>query len=102
MIPILSKARCASVYINFLSKFGVVEWPSLFSPPHRLSLPDMDSNAYIDIPPPMSQPTIPPGIQPGGPADPQLRAAPATANPPGVKPAQPPADSRDAEAQRGM
>jgi hypothetical protein len=62
----------------------------------------MDPNTYIDIPPPMPQPTIPPGIQPGGPADPQLHAAPATANPPGVNHVQPPADYRDAEAQRGM
>jgi hypothetical protein len=60
----------------------------------------MASHVSIDMPQPITEPQPPTssGIQPRGPIDPQ--AIPAI--PLGVNPAQFPADSRDAEAQRGM
>ena len=54
----------------------------------------MASHTLVGIPPPMPQPTISP--------DPQLQATLAIGNLSGVGPAQPPADYRDVEAQRGM
>ena len=61
----------------------------------------MASHVSIDLLQPITepQPVISPGIQPGGPIDPQLQAI--TAIPPGVNPAQFPSNG-DAEAQRGM
>ena len=58
----------------------------------------MASHTCIDFPLPIAEPQ--PTIPPLGDPDPQLRAT--TAMHGGVNPAQPPADSRDAEAQRGM
>lgn len=63
----------------------------------------MASHTYIDFPHPITepQPTIPlPGIEPIVPTDRQPH--PATTLPPEANPAQPLADSRDTEAQRGM